>query len=201
MLTECWSVVFYARNSLRGSLPYEQSLTGSGFKDSYPGEYFTMTNTYDKGLLLHHASHHPTACKKGIIYSQALRYRRIITDDDDLRLQLLRLHKILLVRGYSHSTITTAINKATSKTQSQLLQHKPPPATTGVHIPFVTPYNTDLPPLSRILRENWHIITKDTTLSQLFPRQPFISYSRPNNILVHSRFSTHNKKIIPPHPQ
>ena len=77
VLTECWSVVFYARNSLRGSLPYEQSLTGSGFKDSYPGEYFTMTNTYDKGLLLHHASHHPTACtEKGIIYSQALRYRR-----------------------------------------------------------------------------------------------------------------------------
>ena len=151
----------------------------------------------DKGLLLHHASHHPTACKKGIIYSQALRYRRIITNDDELRLHLLRLHKILLARGYSHSTITTAINKATSKTQSQLLQHKPPPATTGVHIPFVTPYNTYLPPLSRILQEHWYIIKKDTTLSQLFPRQPFLAYSRHNNlkdILVHSRFSTNNKK-------
>ena len=157
----------------------------------------------DKGLLLHHASHYPTACKKGIIYSQDLRYRRIITDDDELKSHLLRLQKILLARGYSHSTITTGINKATKKTQSQLLQHKPPPATTGVHIPFVSSYNTDLPPLSRILREQWHIIKNDPTLSQLFPRQPFLSYSIHNlkDILVHSRFSTHNKKIIPHHPQ
>ena len=56
----------------------------------------------DKGLLLHHASHHPTACKKGIIYSQALRYQRIITNDHDLRQHLQRLHKILSARGYSH---------------------------------------------------------------------------------------------------
>ena len=115
----------------------------------------------DKSLLLHHASQHHTACKKGVIYSQALRHGRIITDNDELRLHLLRLHKILLARGYSHSTITTADNKATSKTQSQLLAHKTPPAITGVHIPFVTPYNTDLPPFSHILRKYWHIIENE----------------------------------------
>ena len=185
---------------------HQQSYTSINFLDTtilLTKEHTLQSTLYikptDKSLLLHHASHHPTACKKGIIYSQALRYRRIITNDDELR-----LHKILLARGYSHSTITTAINKATSKTQSQLLQHKPPPATTGVHIPFVTPYNTDLPPLSRILREHWYIIKKDTTLSQLFPRQPFLSYSRHNNLkdmLVHSIFSTHNNKITPRHFQ
>ena len=149
----------------------------------------------DKSLLLHHSSHHPTACKKGVIYSQALRYRRIITDNDELRSHLSRLHKILLARGYSHSTITSAINKATSKTQSQLLVHKTQPSATGVHIPFVIPYNTDLPPLSHILRKHWHIIENHPILSQLFPRQPFLSYSRHNNLkdmLVHSRFSTNN---------
>ena len=154
--------------------------------------YIKPTN---KSSLLHHASHHPTACKKGVIYSQALRYRRIITDDDELRSHLLRLQKVLLTRGYSHSTITSAINKATSKTQSQLLVHKTPPATTGVYIPFVTPYHTDLPPLSHILQKHWHIIKNDSTLSQLFPRQPFLSYSRHNlkDMLVHSRFSTNNQ--------
>ena len=190
---------------------HQQSYTSINFLDTtilLTKEHTLQSTLYikptDKSLLLHHASHHPTACKKGIIYSQTLRCGRIITDDDELRLHPLRLHKILLDRGYSHSTITTAINKATSKTQSQLLQHKPPPATTGVHIPFVTPYNTDLPPLSRILREHWYIIKKDTTLSQLFPRQPFLSYSRHNNLkdmLVHSIFSTHNNKITPRHSQ
>ena len=74
----------------------------------------------------------------------------------------------------SHSTITTAINKATSQTHSQLLQHKPPPSTTSVHIPFVIPYNTDLPPISHTVRKHWHLIQNDPTLSQLFPRQPFL---------------------------
>ena len=33
--------------------------------------------------LLHPTSFHPNSCKKGAIYSQAPRYRRIISNDDD----------------------------------------------------------------------------------------------------------------------
>jgi hypothetical protein len=40
----------------------------------------------DRTLLLHQNSFHPQTCKNSIIYSQALRYRRIITDNT-------RLHK------------------------------------------------------------------------------------------------------------
>ena len=79
------------------------------------------TKPTDKGLLLHHSSHHPNACKKGVIYSQALRYRRIITNEHDLNKHLQRLHKILLTRGYSHSTIIFTFIQATSHTQHQLL--------------------------------------------------------------------------------
>ena len=103
----------------------------------------------------HSTSNPPTkdyySTTQGIIYSQALRYRRIITDNHDLRLHLQRLHKILLARGYSYSTITTAINKTTSHTQSHLLQHKPPPSTTGLHIQFLIPYNTDSKEQNRIM--------------------------------------------------
>ena len=41
----------------------------------------------DKTMLLHNTSFHPNTCKQGVIYSQALRYRRIITDDNILRNQ------------------------------------------------------------------------------------------------------------------
>ena len=137
----------------------------------------------DKGLLLHHASHNPTACKKGIIYSQALRYQRIITNDHDLRQHLQRLHKILSARGYSHphqrciqqlSHLTHT--KSTTPTQATT-------ATAGAHLPFVLAYNTDLPPISHILRHNWHLTQNDPSLSQLFPRQPFLSYTRHKNLL------------------
>lgn len=79
------------------------------------------TKPTDKGLLFH-SSHH----------RQALPYGRIITNNHELHKHLRRLHKILLARGYSHSTITTAFNKVTSHTQSQLLQPKTPPVTNGI---------------------------------------------------------------------
>ena len=53
--------------------------------------------------------------KKGVIYCQALQYQRIITDDDDLRLHLLGLHKILL---FHH-------------TKSSTSHHLPPPVSTS----------------------------------------------------------------------
>ena len=103
------------------------------------------TKPTDKGLLLHQSSYHPNACKKGIINSQALRYRQIIINSHDLHQHLQRLYKLLLARGYVHFTITAAFNIATSHTQRQLLLPKPPSATNGTHLPFIIPFNTDLP--------------------------------------------------------
>ena len=41
--------------------------------------------------LLHSDSYHPENCKMGIIYSQVLRYRRIITNDSDIENHLYNL--------------------------------------------------------------------------------------------------------------
>ena len=49
--------------------------------------------------LLHNDSFHPDHCKKGIIYSQALRYRRIITNNEKLQENLFNLQSNLLRRG------------------------------------------------------------------------------------------------------
>ena len=50
--------------------------------------------------LLHFHSHHPLSCKEGIIYSQALRYNMIISDDHILQEELDNLTRILLGRAY-----------------------------------------------------------------------------------------------------
>jgi hypothetical protein len=75
----------------------------------------------DKTMLLHNTSFHPNTCKQGVIYSQALRYRRIITDDNILRNQLEKRKIILMTRGYKTDTIDNAFGKATQHTQKQLL--------------------------------------------------------------------------------
>ncbi len=46
--------------------------------------------------LLHQSSHHPKTCKKGFIYSQMLRYRRIITNDKEFQEKAQNLRVILL---------------------------------------------------------------------------------------------------------
>ena len=48
--------------------------------------------------LLHAGSFHPDSCKGSVIYSQALRYQRIITDNNILEIQLTRLRENLLRR-------------------------------------------------------------------------------------------------------
>ena len=49
--------------------------------------------------LLRFHSHHPLSCKEGIIYSQALRYNMIISEDQMLPEELNNLTGILLVRA------------------------------------------------------------------------------------------------------
>ena len=64
--------------------------------------------------LLHAQSFHPFSCKKGIIYSQALRYRRIISNDENLDFHLKTLFHNLVLQGYEpcliHSIFSTIRN-------------------------------------------------------------------------------------------
>ena len=73
----------------------------------------------DKTMLLHNTSFHPNTCKQGVIYSQALRYRRIITYDNILRNQLEKLKIILMTRGYKTDTIDNAFGKPIHSTHKK----------------------------------------------------------------------------------
>ena len=61
--------------------------------------------------LLHFHSHHPLSCKEGIIYSQALRYNMIISEDYILQEELNNLTRILLARAYHLHLIIKNIKK------------------------------------------------------------------------------------------
>ena len=78
----------------------------------------------DKKQYLHYSSCHPTHVKKAIPYSQALRYRRIIDDDDELKLNLHTLLNKFVNRGYPTEHVNTQINKIFLKTRTETLQYK-----------------------------------------------------------------------------
>ena len=74
-----------------------------------------QTTLYKKPMnaspLLHAASFYPNSCKTGIIYSQALRYCRIISNDDDFAHHLETLQTILIKHGYNIGLISDIFAK------------------------------------------------------------------------------------------
>ena len=155
------------------------------------------TKPTDSSLLLHYTSHHPFNCKSGVIYSQALRLRRIITDDDILHVHLHRLRLILLSRGFPLSIIPKQFNRILTTTQSQLLQTRSKKSLGHNHevLPLIIPYHQVLHGIPQILHRFWFLIKSDPELSRIFPRPPITAYSRHNNlkdILVHTNLNIHS---------
>ena len=91
---------------------------------------------------LHALSFHPSHTTSGIIYSQALRYNRLIDDDTHLQIHLLNLTKALIVQGYDLQTINRNIARALSRPQAELLLPSTTPRDpTAFHNTVVLPYS------------------------------------------------------------
>jgi len=108
-----------ALNTCHHTIKFElkYSLTEIQFLDTivYKEDNILKTKLYtkptDKKQYLHHASSHPIHTKLAIPYSQALRYRRLITDDDILRTELTKLKEKFYGRHYPVSSTNTSIDK------------------------------------------------------------------------------------------
>ena len=94
-------------------------------------------------------------------------------------------------RGYPQQVIDTAILLARNKDRNDLLkltnkQKKPP------NINFITTYNTDLPDLRQIIKNNWNLLTNNTQTQHIASLPIRIIYKRPPTIkdrLVHSKLN------------
>ena len=150
------------------------------------------TKPTDRTLLLHNKSHHPIHCKQGVIYSQALRYRRITTQDGEFLNKLDRLRTTLLTRGYKDRDIINQFNRVMNRTQADILRTQTTKSnTTPKNLPFVIEYHTDLPHISNILNTHWPKIQTDRRLNTLWQKAPFTAYRRGKNLkdrLVRARF-------------
>ena len=141
----------------------------------------------DISPLLHAQSFHPTNCKTGIIYSQALRYRRIISDNNEFEKHLQVLRCTLIKRGYNIGQINEIFNKVRLLSRDNLLQYQDRPPT---HIlPFVVPFNWNTQHIGRILHLHWHLIQNDESLQDISVLTPIVAFKRQKNVrdlLVHS---------------
>ena len=134
--------------------------------------------------LLHFHSHYPFSCKEGIIYSQALRYNMIISEDHILQEELNNITRILLARAYPLHLIIKSIRKALTHNRNNLLSHQTPQSETNI-LPILTPHSDIGKQFTATIHKNWHTIANDTTLSTIWPLKPLSAYTKSSSIHNH----------------
>ena len=135
----------------------------------------------DRQSYLHKKSEHPNSLKNSIPYGQALRIKKICSQDEDYTSNIANLKNAFLKRGYREDHIDEQISKASDVNRKQLLsnQHK----TQQVQrIPLVLTYNRTLPDIQNILQKHWPILQLDPGLKPIFQEHPILAYRRNKSI-------------------
>ena len=138
--------------------------------------------------LLHFHSHHPLSCKECVIYSQALRYNIIISEDHILQEELNNLTCIILACAYPLHLIIKNIKKALTHNRNHLLLQQTVQIEKNI-LPIVIPFSDMGTLFTAIIHRNFYHIANDATLSAIWPSKPLSAYTKSRNIhnyLVHS---------------
>ena len=119
----------------------------------------------DKKQYLHYNSEHPNHMKNSIPYAQALRYRRIISDDTILDKELITLADSFISRGYPPTIVDQQIGKIHSLRRSELIQYKEKNSAEIDFTPYVLTFsnifnNRGKYNLYEIIRNVWNELTE-----------------------------------------
>ena len=137
----------------------------------------------DTHQYLHSSSCHPRHCKTGIAFSQALRLRRICSNESDFSRHAQVLKNHLVVRGHSSHRVKQAIARAKAIPRSTALENKAKASSaSNTKIPLVTTFHPNLPPLRKITSNNHHILHTSDRLARAAPDNPILAYRRPRNL-------------------
>ena len=150
----------------------------------------------DAHQFLHKKSCHPWHTKKAIPYSQALRYRRICSDNRQFKDRVGELAGWLKDRGYEESLISEQFDKVNRLDRTTLLANSGNRTNTqgrGVRTPLVVTYHPALNSIGKAARRLHSMLTSSEEHKGVFPEPPITAFRRCKNlkdILVRARLST-----------
>lgn len=134
----------------------------------------------DRKAYVHSKSFHPRATKEAIAYGQALRLRRICTEEEDFREATKKLTSNLVKRGYNEEKIASDVERAAAKDRQSLRAYRE--RSRDQRIPLVLTYDDRLPEVREVVNENWKILHINTKESRKFTEKPRICYRRNKNL-------------------
>ena len=153
------------------------------------------TKPTDTHSYLHFHSAHPRHLKINLPFSQALRIRRICSEDNELTKNMNNLITNFTMRGYKQQKVKELTLKAMSIPRENTLKLtcKPP----SDRIPLITTFNNSLPPLANIIKKRWDMLKLKPHLETLFKEPGLICFRRPPNTrdIIGSNLIIDNKVI------
>ena len=139
------------------------------------------TKPTDKHQYLHTKSCHPRHCKTAIPFSQALRLRRICSEQDNLVTRSQELKQHLIKRGYPEQMLDTEIHRAISVSREDSLL-RGVRRETEQRIPLVVTYHPSMHFLARTTKRHQITLRSSERLNAIFNLPPIIAFRRPKNL-------------------
>ena len=123
---------------------------------------------------------HPKHCKASITYSQALRLRRICSEDDDYHRRLSELKGYLTGWGHDPSSVQQQNDRAMDVTREDALA--PRTRRRSTRVPLITTYHPDLPPLRQTIDSLLPVLHTSQRLRNSIPEPPIVAHRCPRNL-------------------
>ena len=131
---------------------------------------------------LEYSSAHPKHCRNSIIYSQAVRVKRICSSEKSFMEHMKSLKSWFVKRRYPKSLIESQIERVMSVKREDLFK-RGRRKVTGV--PLVVTFHPLFDKLSSVLKNNLHLLHSDKEVQKVFSPPPFVSFRTARNIKNH----------------
>ena len=134
----------------------------------------------NKQLFLDYFSNHPDHCKKGIIYSQALRVIERCSTPDDTHKNLENLEEKLLERNYPPTLVKRKIELAKKKDRKSILNSRRKRKSDD-RVRLIFTHNNSNPPVYQWIREAKKLLVKNDKAKQIGDNVQ-IGWKQPRNL-------------------
>ena len=155
------------------------------------------TKDTDSHSYLQYSSSHPSACKKGIPYSQFLRVRRICSEKEEFEKQSKFLLNCFLKQGYPRYLLEKQRRKALLLDRKELLKFVAKDTDEKERIIFPIRYHPTNVKVVNIIKRNFTLLKNDEEVGDLFKDPPMVAYRRDRNLkdlFVRSKLKDNNSK-------
>ena len=186
---EKWETFYEKLNSSHASIKFEGTLSETGLPfldvDVRLNNGIISTDLYTKSTDSHNylpwSSCHPRSTKTSIPYSQALRIRRICSEESDFNRRLYQLEGYLRSCNYPSKCIKLAFAAVRSLTRASTLEYRS--KETNCRITFPITFHPNLRNLPLTLHGKYNtILLRDSSNKKIFSTPPMVAYRRPPNL-------------------